>query len=131
MAWIGELVGANRLGEGDNEAEEVLASIRGVEAIDVDLRLDFLCRILKLVGRGKRGHLLGLRDRRTDDGFLSVGRREVHSRSTDGDVGRVGGGRWTGIGGGAAAVHAGSRGGVLVRVGGWRWWKWLIWLLMR
>lgn len=123
-------MGANRLGEGDNEADEVLASSGGVEAIDVDLRLDFLCRTLKLEGRGKRGHLLGLRDRRTDDGFFSIGRGKIHRRSTDGDVGRVGRRGCTGVGGGAAAVHAGSCGGVLVRVGGWRRSKWFI-LLMR
>lgn len=109
MAGIRELVRFDGFGKGNDEAEEVGESRRGVEPDDVVLAGDYLDWGLEAVRWLKRDHFLGLWHRSSHNGFFGVGwiRRKIDGREADGDIGWVGGRRrWRRVGGGPAAVYA-------------------------
>lgn len=84
---------ADGLGQGDDEAEEVLGSWGVVEFANVFRGCDFLRWGLEVERRGDGDDLLGLRDRSEDYGL-----RVVHGGRTNGSGkrgrGNVGPGSW-------------------------------------
>lgn len=118
VAWVGDFFGANGIGEGGDEAEEVLTGEGVVEAAEVVGGLDDLGGSLEMVGRGNLGDREGLGDRGEDDGLLGIRVwGEVDGGGSDwavvwgrGDVGE--GGRRSGHRGWGSAFAAGWGGKV-------------------
>lgn len=126
MTRVGDFLGADGLGEGGDESDEVFAGEIVVEAAEIVGGLDDFGGGLEVVGRGDLGDREGLRDRGEDDGLLGVRVwREVDGGSSDwavvwgrGDVGEGGWGCGHGGWGSAFAAGWGGNGG-----GGGRWWR--------
>lgn len=126
MAGVGDLVAANGLGEGDNEADKVFAGVGVVEVTDVIRGLDYFGWGLELVGMGDEWDLLGVGDRGENYGLLGVGvGGQIQGWGADGsvdwgraDFGPLGRGREVG---GTATFAASSSAGAGAGAGGRGW----------